>query len=178
MPDVKNIFANLIYCRKTQRVLGFQIAGRGEVTRYLDSISVYLTHRSKIEDLLAHEHAYTPPHSQAINPLNHLAAMALADIRDGIEQSKLNPGAMVIDLRDTSEIEAQPVPFETIAIPFEDLRTSMNGIDKSAQIQLLCQKGPRAFESAYLLKAAGFSDVSYIGGGVQFVNTVLDRDVD
>jgi NADPH-dependent 2,4-dienoyl-CoA reductase/sulfur reductase-like enzyme/rhodanese-related sulfurtransferase len=178
MPDGKNIYANLIYCRKTQRVLGFQIAGKGELTRYLDSMSIYLSQDSRIEDLLSHEHAYTPPHSQALNPLNHLAAMALADIKDGIHQSKIREDAQVIDLRDSAEIEGQPPPCDTIAIPFEELRFLMGNIDKSRHIQLLCQKGPRAFESAYLLKSSGFNDLSYIGGGVQLINSILDKDVE
>jgi rhodanese-related sulfurtransferase len=104
--------------------------------------------------------------------------MALADIRDGIHQLNIQAGAQVIDLRDASEIEEQPSPCDTIAIPFEELRSLIGTIDKSQHIQLLCQKGPRAFESAYLLQAAGIRDISYIGGGVQLVNAVLDKDMD
>jgi rhodanese-related sulfurtransferase len=141
-------------------------------------MSVLLSRKSDIEDMLAHEHGYTPPHSQAINPLNHLAAMALADIRDGIHQSEMRTDAQVIDLRDSSEIAEQPSPCETTAISFEELRSSSGSIGKSGHIQLLCQKGPRAFEAAYFMKASGFTDISYIGGGVQLLNRILDKDID
>jgi len=178
MPDSKTLYGKLIYDKKTRRLLGLQLAGYGEVTRYIDAFSIFASEHRQAEDLLNFEHAYTPTHSGPLNPLNFLGAMAEAQ-----EVNKLiclsphteNFEGIILDVRETDEIKSAKYNDNAITMSVAEYRRRLNELDKTKPILVVCQRGPRSYEVANTLLNNGFQKVYYLGGGVQFANCILDK---
>ncbi len=179
MPESKILFGKLIYERGTFRLLGLQLAGRGEVTRYVDVFSVLSSKHCSIYDLIDFEHAYTPTHSNPMNPLNFLGAMAVSQEIDGI--ICVNPSQIdsfigqILDVREQSEIQAEKCQGTGIETSIADYRNIIMGLNKDIPVLVVCQKGPRAYEAARYCVSIGFKDVKYLGGGMQLAKQMLDR---
>lgn len=176
-PDNKVLFGKALYEKKTTRIIGLQLAGYGEVTRYVDAFSYVLSRRGTAEDLLDFEHAYTPPHSGPINPLNHLGAMIQAQEFEGVdcvefEQINLDDFE-IIDVRTEEEIEAAGYSERAEKISPSEIRSKIGEMEKTKKYLVVCQKGPRSYEVARIMKQNGFEAV-YLGGGAQLALQMLD----
>ncbi len=175
-PENHDIYAKLVYERETLRLLGLQLVGRGEVTRYIDSFTQMAAAEGTLYDLLDAEHAYTPPHSGPLNPLNNLAAMALNQ-EEGIRC--IEPGeidkfeGLVIDVREESEIEAYPLERADEKISIKYFREKASNLDTSRPVLVVCQRGPRSYEAARWLNGRGASEVAYLGGGMQLAEKII-----
>ena len=177
-PDSKNLFAKLVYDKSIMRLLGLQLAGYGEVTRYIDSFSVFASNGMTCYDLIDFEHAYTPTHSGPMNPLNSLGAMAISQ-EEGIQCiSYLDAKdfiGQIIDLREEVEIQANPYAENAVFYSIMDYRMHFNEFDKDKPLLVVCQKGPRSYEAAISFIQNGFKDVRYLGGGVQMAQQLLEE---
>ena len=175
-PDNKNLFGKLVYEKNSLKLLGLQLVGEGEVTRYVDIFTELLHNKKTIYDLLNVEHAYTPPHSSPVSPLNYFGYMAISQEKDGIKN--VNPVCLssfkgiFIDVRESAELETFPFPLKSIQIPLSELRLKLNDLRLTTGIQnvnpsimFTCEKGPRAYEAARLFKNSGYRNISYLGGG-------------
>jgi NADPH-dependent 2,4-dienoyl-CoA reductase/sulfur reductase-like enzyme/rhodanese-related sulfurtransferase len=169
-PENKSICLKMVFNPEDSSLLGIQGVGKGDIVRRVDVFSAFLQKKAKIYDLLDFEHGYAPPYSEALDPLYHLAAIAKS-LEKGFDQD--NPGddyensnMIVLDVREPEETEA--VPFKaknTIKIPLTELVDNLDKLDKSKRYTILCHRGPRSYQAAHILKAAGFENVSYIAGG-------------
>ena len=168
-PEAKLLLGKLVYEKPGLRLLGLQLVGEGEVTRYIDLFSELLAERKTVEALLDVEHGYTPAHSSPISPLNHLGAMACNQELDGVRN--LSPSQVasfegtIIDVRESSEAESLPFPGKFIQISLSDLRTRLNDFAPDEAFLFVCEKGPRAYEAARVFLNRGYKNVSYLGGG-------------
>ncbi|HPI19588.1 MAG TPA: FAD-dependent oxidoreductase [Candidatus Kapabacteria bacterium] len=173
-PDVNDLISKLIYDRSTYKILGLQMTGSGEVTRYIDSFSVFCQNGAGLYDLLEFEHSYTPTHSSPLNPLNNLASIALMQEENNLicfPANLLNKfSGVIIDLREQAEIQAEPLPVHAIEISITNIRDKINEFDKREEILLICQRGPRSFEVGCYFMQNGFKNVFYLGGGVHLLN--------
>jgi NADPH-dependent 2,4-dienoyl-CoA reductase/sulfur reductase-like enzyme/rhodanese-related sulfurtransferase len=181
-PDSKTLFGKIIYEKYSLRLLGLQLAGKGEVTRYIDAFSIFASAGGTAYDLLNFEHAYTPPHSSPMNPLNFFGAMIINQEIDGIKS--INPTSfdiekfdgIIIDVREKSEIVDYPFSEKAFCYTISELRNGFDVMDRELPILIICQKGTRSYEAARLLLKKGFREVYYLGGGVQLYNVILDAD--
>ncbi|TAL67325.1 MAG: hypothetical protein EPN82_15235 [Bacteroidetes bacterium] len=179
-PDSKLLFGKLLYEKGTLKLLGIQLAGKGEVTRYIDVFSTLISKDATVHGLIDVEHSYTPPHSSPMNPLNSLGAMALSQEEDSI--MALNPLLLnnyignVLDVRESTEINNEGLGKRAKEFPVMEYREKLNIFDKNKQLLIVCQKGPRSYEAARTFINEGFRDVKYLGGGLQFAKTVLDDE--
>ena len=177
MQDRQNTSAKLIYDKHTYKILGMQIAGKGEVTRYIDAFSVIASFSGSVYDLMDFEHAYTPPHSGPINPLNYLAYMAVNQDSDNIHALSVRDyntyEATIIDVREADEVAAIPLDKFSLQIPLKEFRSSISEFDKSKKYLIVCQKGPRSYELARFMINSGFDNVAYLAGGVQLLSAQL-----
>ncbi len=168
-PDHKSLFAKLVFDKSSHKILGAQMIGEGEVTRYIDTLTEMLKNNADIRQLIDAEHCYMPAHSSPMNPLNGLGSMAESLIFDDIDCMKCSKSddftGLVLDVREDSEVEANPYPFPSIRIPLKGFRKKVVELRKEASVLIVCQKGPRAYDVAKYMKNIGFSDVSYLGGG-------------
>jgi rhodanese-related sulfurtransferase len=176
-PESKTFVAKLVLEKSTERVLGLQAVGEGDICRRIDVISSLLQNKSTLDDILNFEHGYAPPYSEAIDPLHHLARIAKS-VKRGYEFikpdlkniSKLN-NAILIDVREAEEFENEPVNLKNILnIPLNDLKERLNELDKSRPIYIICKRGPRSYQAAVILKYAGFGDVKILAGGKTAIN--------
>jgi len=173
-PDVKDLISKLIYDRSTYKILGLQMTGSGEVTRYIDSFSAFCQNGAELYDLLEFEHSYTPSHSSPLNPLNNLASIALMQEENNLicfPANLLNKfSGVIIDLREQAEVQAEPLPVKAIEISITNIREKINEFDKREEILLICQRGPRSFEVGCYFMQNGFKNVFYLGGGIHLLN--------
>ena len=177
-PDSKNLFAKMTYDKKDMTLLGLQLAGFGEVPRYIDAFSIYASDQATTYDLLDFEHAYTPPHSGPMNPLNFLGAMAISqeeglECMSYIEAEKFN--GQILDIREEPEAEAFPYSENAKVYPIKEYRKHIDEFDKDKPLLIVCQKGPRSYEAALTFIKSGFRDVKYLGGGVQMAHKMLEE---
>lgn len=174
-PEAKTLFAKLLYRKADGKLLGLQLCGKGEVTRYIDTFSVLLSKGCDYKSLLNFEHSYTPPHSSPINPLNHLGSIIeLQERFSFVPISPLNlpyvaKDCTIIDLRKDVEVREIPFNFDAIRIDFDNLLEEFKKLDGLDNILCVCQKGPRSLQAAIFLKQLGKRNVSYLAGGVQLL---------
>lgn len=176
-PDSKPVFGKLIYEKDSLKLLGIQMIGKGEVTRYVDTFTSLALKNGNLYDLLNCEHCYTPPLSSPMNPLNYLGAMALEQEKNGIMNysfDEIPDAAIIIDLREKEETETAPIGVDAINIPFDEYRKHIDNFSKDDTIIFVCQKGPRSYEGAVLFKNAGFQNIGYLGGGIQLHSKIID----
>lgn len=181
-PESKVLVAKLVYEKSGMRLLGLQIIGEGEVTRYIDVFSELLAQRKTVSSLLELEHGYTPAHSSPISPLNSLGFMAYNQEADGIRNvgplDALSFEGTFIDVREPAEIESLPFPEESVCIPLSELHTRLDEFDSEAPVMFVCERGPRAYEAARLFLKHGLRNVSYLGGGNLLYEAVIKSRID
>jgi len=178
-PESEVIFAKVLYDRKSGSLLGFQICGKGETTRYVDVFTQLLHQKSNYKALFDVEHSYTPPHSSPMNPLNYLGGIIENQMKFGIKA--ISPAMFgfeegewtILDLRTESEIKELEFDAASIHIDFDNLTNELNKINGLDKILCVCQKGPRAMETAIWLKQSGKKEVAYLAGGLQMLNSLF-----
>jgi len=173
-PEFKTFTAKMIYDDK-QKLLGFQAVGEGDIVRRVDVFSAFLQSRGTLDDLLNLEHGYAPPYAESLDPLYHLASAAKAQLNG---TSFVNPGALDmagdnaiwLDIRETVEYNDKKWPYESkftsLNIPLGELRDKINLLDRNKKIMLICKRGSRSYQASMILKAAGFTDIHIVGGGI------------
>lgn len=173
-PEVKTFVLKLVYEKNTERLLGLQAIGNGDIFRRIDVMSTFLHDGKKIDDLFDFEHGYAPPYSEAMDPLHQLAGLAKAKAR-GMDIACFNfdknGDVTWLDVREPEEISALPWPSDDgqiiKSITLNDLREHLNKLDKEKQIYIVCRRGARSYQAALILKNAGFKKVAVLGGGTQ-----------
>lgn len=174
-PDVRALFGKLIYEKNTMKLLGLQLSGRGEVTRYIDTFTAIASNGGTVRELIDMEHAYTPPHSGPVNPLNHLGGMAEAQ-EEGITciacQDFETFEGNILDVREKIEADGYPCHCEAKNYNMGEYRKHLDEYDKDVPMLVICQKGPRSYEAARYMKNIGFKNVSYLGGGIQLKQVI------
>jgi len=173
-PEVQTLVIKLVYEKKTERLLGLQAVGKGDIFRRIDVMSTFLYDGKTVADLFDFEHGYAPPYSEALDPLHQLAGLAQARDR-GIDVASFDfdAGGEItwLDVREPDEIASLPWPVgdnQTIkTITLNDLREHLKELDKDRQVNIVCRRGPRSYQAAVILKNAGFKKVAVLGGGTQ-----------
>jgi NADPH-dependent 2,4-dienoyl-CoA reductase/sulfur reductase-like enzyme/rhodanese-related sulfurtransferase len=178
-PESKVMTVKMTYQRRNDKLalLGIQAAGKGDVSRIVDVFSVFLQRESAVKDLFDYEHGYAPPYSEALDPLHHLAGMAMAQgkglkiLGPNVESISADNIPIWLDVREIEEVESEKWPLpksgELINIPLGDLINSLGKLDRTKEVIVICRRGPRAYQASIILKKAGFEKVSIVGGGVQ-----------
>lgn len=178
-PDTRLIFGKLVYEKPSLRLLGLQLAGEGEVTRYADVFSELLSQRKTVEDLASLEHAYTPAHSSPVSPLNYIGYMACDQEFAGIlNVSPLEVSSyegIFVDVREPEETSSFPFPEKSMNIPLKNLNSKLDEFDPVRGLMFVCERGPRGYEAARLFKENGHLNVSYLGGGNLLYSKIIKR---
>ncbi len=173
-PGFSTMTIKLTYEPGSDRLLGLQAAGKGDICRRVDVCSSFLQRRSGLSDLLDFEQGYAPPYAEAIDPLHHLASAALAQKR-GIEfvgpDMEVDSDGVYLDVREASEQEESPFrpggDVHLVSMPLGELRNRLGELDRDSRMFIICRRGARSYQAAHILKHAGFASVKVIGGGTQ-----------
>ena len=86
------------------------------------------------------------------------------DINEAVAGLKDVPGAVLVDVREPMEYAAGHIPGST-NIPVGSLKMAADAFaEKSVPIYVYCQSGMRSRKAAAILREAGFSNVTDLGG--------------
>ena len=168
-PEGKTILGKLVYEKPGMRLLGLQLIGEGEITRYIDLFSILLSQKRTVQDLYNLQYGSNSVHSPSMSPLSYLGFMAVNQEEDGIKN--INPllapsfNGIFVDVRELSEIESLPFSGKSIQVKLSELRQRLKDFSLDDPVMFFCQKGPRGYEAARIFVNYGYQNVSYLGGG-------------
>ena len=167
-PEAKEIVIHLVYEQGSERVLGVQLAGEGEVCKRADVAAQLLVRGATLADLGQIEHAYAPPYAPAVEPLA-VAAWVAQNQEDGIvacSPVESLAGEAVLDVRHPEERAARPVSGAgSTSMPLEAMRAQGQTLAKGPWMAV-CERGTRAAEALRWLQANG-RYARYLGGGLR-----------
>lgn len=170
----KLIYLKLIGDKKTGRIIGAQIVGRGDVSKRIDVIATIITGKMKMWDLSKLDLAYAPPYSSAMdivitaaNVLKNKYYENFIGIAPFKLKEKLNneEDILLLDVRTPAEYDYISIP-SSILIPLNSLRGRIRSIPKDREIIIYCRSGVNSYEAFRFLKAKGFNDVKVLDGGI------------
>lgn len=177
MPGKKLLMTRLMADRKTGKILGVQIVGPGNIDKRIDTMAAAMSFGVTADQLSNIDLAYAPPFSSAMDNLI-VAANVMKNTIDGKAksirfaeaQAKLHDDNVVfVDLRTEHERAQKALPADhQIHIPIEELRERAHELPKDKEIVVFCILSTRGFEGQLILNQAGYDNVSFIQGGIQF----------
>lgn len=175
-PGARQIIVKLIADKKTRKVLGAQIIGPGDVAKRIDVLTTVLSMGGTLEQVANLDLAYAPPYSEALDNVIH-AANVLRNIIDGVAvkvsaaevMSRIEQGEdfVLLDVRSPQEYEAARIEDPRVRLlPLGKLRGAFDTLPKDKPIIAFCKVSLRGYEAQRILSNAGFTDVSFMEGGV------------
>lgn len=177
MPGKKLIMTRLLADRKTGKILGIQCVGPGHVDKRIDTMAAAMSFGVTAQQLSNMDLAYAPPVSSAMdnlivaaNVMKNTIEGKAHDMRYEEFKNKLDSDDVVfVDLRTAHERAQKPVPAKhQLHIPIEELRARANEIPKDKEVVVFCILSTRGFEGQLILNNAGYDNVRFIQGGIQF----------
>lgn len=150
--------------------------GRGELAKRIDVLAATITYDGAVEDLADLDLGYAPQYNTPQDPVHH-AANTIRNKIEGLAESigpaelkaklESDEDYLVIDVReqrewDTWRIESPHI----ISIPQTVLLSRLDEIPRDKEIIISCRGGGRAYQSARMLKGAGFDNVRFAEGSL------------
>ena len=180
-PSSELIYISLLADKKSRKILGIEAAGKNGVAvkARVDSVAVLLQHGLDVDEVCCLETAYAPPYASAMDVINN-AGNVLDNILAGSNRpidaaDFLNEFAhrktRVLDIRG----EKEAAPFKEkygeswLNIPHEQLRRRVEDIPADEPFFLLCDTGPRAYETQIFLSSKGIGNTRLIQGGFAMI---------
>jgi NADPH-dependent 2,4-dienoyl-CoA reductase/sulfur reductase-like enzyme/rhodanese-related sulfurtransferase len=172
-PGARELSLQLVYERKTGRLLGAQGFGREGVDKRIDVLATALAGRMTLDDLAELDLAYAPPYSSANDPVNLAAFVAQNDV------SGFSPLVTAAGLKAELASAAPPLVLDVRTLgewgrghlagarhlPVDDLRWELESLPRDRRIVVHCRSGFRAHLAARILLEGGFRDVANVTGG-------------
>lgn len=95
------------------------------------------------------------------------------DMNEGIKNYKRTENAVLLDVRTEEEYWEGRIP-ESKNLPLQRIQTASEIFpDPDQPIFVYCHSGVRSRQAAFLLKAAGFTDVTDLGGILDYKGEIL-----
>jgi NADPH-dependent 2,4-dienoyl-CoA reductase/sulfur reductase-like enzyme/rhodanese-related sulfurtransferase len=164
-PESAKIHIKLVYDPTSQRVLGVQAVGRGDVVRRVDVATQLIVRGATLAEFAQLEHAYSPAYAPAVDPLA-IAAFAAQNQEEGVEaEPPLSSLVEVTDLRLPEERQSRPARAAVVhEVTLSGLRSSLDA-RLQAEGTVICERGGRSSEAVRLLRDSGHR-TRYLGGGL------------
>jgi adenylyltransferase/sulfurtransferase len=80
----------------------------------------------------------------------------------------------LLDVREPFEAEIATIPGTSTQIPLGELNTRLDELDPAAEIVVYCRSGSRSSQATQMLRAAGFTNVRNLQGGVNMWAETVD----
>jgi NADPH-dependent 2,4-dienoyl-CoA reductase/sulfur reductase-like enzyme/rhodanese-related sulfurtransferase len=174
MPQAKLLMMKIVADGKTGRLLGVQAIGPGDGAKRIDVAATAISAGMTLDEVANLDLSYAPPYAPAMDNLITAANVA-RNKRDGsmvgisaeAVHRKIQNGEdfIFLDVRSSQEYAEVRLP-GALLIPLGVLRTRLDEIPKNKEIIAFCKISLRGYEAALILKAAGFTDVKVLDGGV------------
>jgi NADPH-dependent 2,4-dienoyl-CoA reductase/sulfur reductase-like enzyme/rhodanese-related sulfurtransferase len=175
-PGGKQILVKLVTEKTSEKILGVQVAGPGEVAKRIDVIATLLTCGGRLEDLANLDLSYAPPYNSAMDLL-HNAANVIRNKKSGqaktltpmelIAKLDNNDDFVLLDVR--NEEEWKMVHFDVHQaqlLPLPELRKRLGELSPDDEIVIFCHTSVRAYQAQRLLEGAGYRNVKFLEGSL------------
>ncbi len=175
-PDSQIMALKLIFESGTNKLLGLQAVGKGDVTRRIDVAATAMRLGATIQDIVYLDMAYAPPFSPALDvfvtalnvagnmnagilkPVTVMEAKRLLDHEDAV---------LMMDVRSDLEFRRAHIEHpKVINIPLDELHQRISELPRDKKIICTCLLGLRGFSAQIILDAAGFPKVCTLEGGL------------
>lgn len=166
------IFIKLIADKNTEKVLGAQVFGKGNVDKQIDVVVTAITFNAKISDLQNLDLAYAPPFSTAISPISHVANVLINKIEGEVELITYDEFLKdmelykIVDAGKTQQLE------DAKFVNLSKINGKIDGLEYDDKILLVCARGKRAYMTYNRMKHYGYKDIKVLEGG-----TALNKDL-
>ncbi|HOG19050.1 MAG TPA: FAD-dependent oxidoreductase [Salinivirgaceae bacterium] len=172
------LITKLIVDKSTERILGAQVVGPGDVSKQLAIWAMAIQGKLTVNDMANADLPYAPPFSLAIDhsiATAHVMQNKLRGLFKTItaqevkEKLKNNDGKTVyLDVRNPEEFEQMRIGVGERLIPLGQLRKRINELpeDKNTEIITWCKISLRGYEASLILKASGYTNVKVMEGGI------------
>ncbi|MBM9615854.1 FAD-dependent oxidoreductase [Desulfobulbus rhabdoformis] len=186
-PDQSVVIMQLVFDRKTRRVLGLQAFGmmNDSISVRVDTAAALIAKGGTIEDFGLVEMAYAPPFSSAIDSINAAAYAAenMCDNRlrrvdldrffEWMTDMSIEPDWAVLDVR--HPLESQPYvekygADKWFALEYGQVRERHEEIPTGKTWIILCNAGTRSYEIQVFLDHLGKSDSMVLCGGTNVIS--------
>lgn len=170
-PGATPMAIKLLFSPANGRILGAQIVGQEGVDKRIDVVATAIHGGMTVFDLEELELAYAPPYSSAKDPLNIAGFVAANIIKGDVEiahwhdfRELKDEEAVLIDLRSSKEIEAAGKIPDSLHIPLDQLRGSLDKLDAEKQYVPYCAVGMRGYLAHRILTQNGLRSKNLSGG--------------
>jgi rhodanese-related sulfurtransferase len=171
------IIIKLVYDKKSDRLLGVQMIGPGDVSKRLATAAMAIHNNMKLKDMLNLDLPYAPPFSPAID--NFICAIHILENKVLDRMKSVNPMYLkeklenkedffLLDVRGFDEFEMMKMDKGETVIPLGALRNSLDKLpqDKNKEIIVYCKISLRGYEAYSYLTSIGYTNVKVLEGGL------------
>ena len=188
-PTVDNVVFQMVFDRRTRRVLGLQGFGpMGDgISARIDAAAALVSMGATIDDFGILEMAYAPPFSAAIDSINaaayvadnicdgRLRKLSVASFLQWMTDFAMQPDWVALDIRHPKEV----VPFvkkfggkRWLGIPYNEVRARYHELPSDKIMIVLCDAGTRSFEIQSFLDSVGLKNSLVLSGGFNVVRKI------
>lgn len=180
-PNATDMSIKLLFDKGDGRILGAQIVGRDGVDKRCDVIATAIRANMTVFDLTELELSYAPPYSSAKDPVNMAGYVAENILNNRVKvfhwhdvNSIDSSMGTLLDVRTSGEYDYGTIPgYESIEL--DELRRSLDKLDKSKPVYITCQIGLRGYVACRILTQNGF-DCYNLSGGYRLYNEIYNGD--
>ena len=170
-PGARTMAIKLIFSPSSGKILGGQIVGMEGVDKRIDVLATAIRGAMTVYDLEELELAYAPPYSSAKDPVNIAGFVAANILKGDLEIINWNQIGdldrdrdVLIDLRNTDELDTSGVIKGALHIPLNELRKRLPELDKEKNYVPFCAVGLRSYIGHRILVQNGFRSKGLSGG--------------
>lgn len=175
-PGSNPFIMKLIADRRSHKLLGLQVLGKGNVDKITDIAVTAISLGAALEDLQYCDFAYAPPFSTAIHPFETAVNILLNKLEGAYETMTpaeyMHGAAEGYTIVDTSQNPALP------GRPYIDLTQvcgPVEGFAPDQKLLIVCNKGRRAYLLQNRLKHFGYTNTRVLEGGTTFTPSLLEE---
>lgn len=101
---------------------------------------------------------------------------SIANLTPAVFATKLASGVQVVDVREPWEWAICRLPGARL-VPLGELEREIDSLDRGREVVVYCHRGSRSLDAARRLRAAGFTRVSHLEGGIDRWSVDVDAGV-
>lgn len=173
----KPLISKILVEKGTERILGYQCVGSGDVSRQLATAAMAVRGGLTVADLCCADLPYAPPYSLAIDHFIASAHIIQNKLRGRLKTitaeevyTRLQSGTapVFVDGRGPDEHEVLRLGIGEKYIPVGMIRNVLADLpaDRSTEIVCFCKISLRGYEIALILEANGYTNVKVMEGGI------------
>ena len=169
----EHVILKVIADRPTQRLLGAQGYGKGEVAKRIETLAGAIANRLTLQEIFMLDLGYYPAFNNPID-IAQTACLVLKNKIEGIfttirleEFERIQGSVRIVDVSPPQEYSFNSIP-GSINIPLENLRQEGLSIGKKERVVLYSKTSSRAYQAYRYLYACGYKNLCVLEGGFIF----------